>query len=97
MWGLWGGYEKQIRAGAFLENCMLVHRYSGCIDGGALIDIVHSQIVADKCLRVNELALKVGHTVGEVFATVLRLVSIGLASMDLESSSLTETSLVKAG
>ncbi|MDE1319823.1 hypothetical protein [Vibrio aestuarianus] len=76
---------------------MLVHRYSGCIDGGALIDIVHSQIVADKCLRVNELALKVGHTVGEVFATVLRLVSIGLASMDLESSSLTETSLVKAG
>ncbi|KHT63439.1 hypothetical protein RJ45_12095 [Photobacterium gaetbulicola] len=86
--------DRQIRKGFYLENCKVVHRYSGCIKGDNLPDALYDQLLDAKPIKIRDLALKVELSVGVVFAAVLRLVTLGKALIDLDSAKLNETTLV---
>jgi len=86
--------ERQIRKGFFLENCKVVHRYCGCIEGDNLPDAIYAQLLDTKSIKIRDLALRVKLSIGEVFAAVLRLVTLGKALIDLDSAKLNETTLV---
>lgn len=86
--------DRQIRGGHFLKNCELIHRYSGCIDGNGLISIVHEHLCSAKEIKISELAESLKLSIGDAFATVLRLISQGAATADLDSGALCESSVV---
>lgn len=86
--------NKQIRNGYFLANSILVHRYSGCITGDGLSNVIYDHLLALNSLKISELASTIGLSTGKVFAAVLRLVSQGKAWVDLDSAKLNENSLV---
>ncbi|MEZ8106632.1 Tn7 transposase TnsA N-terminal domain-containing protein [Vibrio cortegadensis] len=78
--------DKQIRTGYFLKNSEMVHRYSGCIEGDTLTDTVFEVLLLSKTTKIYELVQDTGFSIGEVFASVLRLISVGKAraNFDLE-------------
>lgn len=78
--------DKQIRAGYFLKNCQLVHRYSGCIESDLLTDKVLDCFDERLSMKVNDLASLLCVTIGSVLAAALRLVSIGKLWVDLDSN-----------
>ncbi|WP_318433847.1 TnsA endonuclease N-terminal domain-containing protein [Photobacterium leiognathi] len=86
--------DKQIRDGYFLKNSELVHRYSGCIAGDELAVKVHSYLTSQETVKISDLAVSIGESVGRVFASVLRLIAVGKASVDLDLAKLSERTTV---
>ncbi|HIF9068080.1 TPA: TnsA endonuclease N-terminal domain-containing protein [Photobacterium damselae] len=86
--------NKQIRDGYFLKNVELVHRYSGCIAGDELTIKVYSYLIAQNTMKIRDLADSIGESVGRVFASVLRLIAVGKAGVDLDIALLSESTTV---
>ncbi|WP_318513811.1 Tn7 transposase TnsA N-terminal domain-containing protein [Photobacterium leiognathi] len=86
--------DKQIRDGYFLKNTELVHRYSGCIVGDELTIKVYSYLIAQNTMKIRDLADLIGESVGRVFASVLRLIAVGKAGVDLDIAKLSESTTV---
>ncbi|WP_305812118.1 TnsA endonuclease N-terminal domain-containing protein [Photobacterium leiognathi] len=86
--------DKQIRDGYFLKNTELVHRYSGYISGDELALKVHSYLMSLSKIKIHDLATSIGESVGRVFASVLRLVALGKAFVDLDIAKLSESTIV---
>ncbi|MDF2152886.1 TnsA endonuclease N-terminal domain-containing protein [Vibrio sp. CAU 1672] len=88
--------DRQIRNGYFLKNCELVHRYSGCIEDNNLIPVVYEYLCTVKEAKIYELAESLKVSICDVFVSVLRLISRGVASTDLDLCALSESSIVRA-
>ncbi|UTZ21196.1 TnsA endonuclease N-terminal domain-containing protein [Vibrio campbellii] len=86
--------DKQIRDGYFLKNTELVHRYSGCIAGDELAIKVYSYLIAQNTMKISDLADSIGESIGRVFASVLRLIAVGKANVDLDIAQLSESTTV---
>lgn len=86
--------DKQIRNGFFLKNSELVHRYSGCISSDELANKVHLYLASQSAVKIDDVAASIGESVGQVFASVLRLVAIGKACVDLDVATLSENTTV---
>ena len=86
--------DKQLHTGPFLDNCKLIHRYSGCIEGGQLSKTIHDKIAIEKRLTIRAIADYIKVSIGEVFSAVFRLISIGVASVNIESELLSENSVI---
>ncbi len=86
--------DKQIRNGNYLKNSELVHRYSGCISGDELVSRVYSYLISQSTVQISDLASSIGESVGRVFASVLRLVAVGKACVDLDAARLSENTIV---
>ena len=86
--------DKQIRTGNFLTNSEMVHRYSGCIGGESLTDTVLEELLISKSIKICDLAQRISSSVGEVFASVLRLISVGKARTDFDLEVLNENSII---
>lgn len=86
--------DKQIRDGYFLKNVELVHRYSGCIAGDELTTRVYSYLIAQNTMKISDLADSIGESIGRVFASVLRLIAVGKAGVDLDIAQLSESTTV---
>ncbi|WP_305819483.1 TnsA endonuclease N-terminal domain-containing protein [Photobacterium leiognathi] len=86
--------DNQIRDGYFLKNTELVQRYSGCIAGDELATRVYSYLNAQNKMKISDLADSIGEPVGRVFASVLRLIAVGKASVDLDIANLSESTTV---
>jgi hypothetical protein len=76
--------DRQIRNGIYLENLKLVNRYSGCIENTCLVEKVWFMLNQYLSVCVKQLSQALNISVGDVLATVFRLISLGRAKTKLD-------------
>lgn len=76
--------DRQIRNDVHLNNLKLVHRYSGCIENSNHLESVWSAVSQSSSICIKALSEILNLTIGEVFASVLRLIGLGKAKTKLD-------------
>ncbi|ELB2758294.1 Tn7 transposase TnsA N-terminal domain-containing protein [Vibrio alginolyticus] len=76
--------DRQIRNEVHLNNLKLVHRYSGCIENSSHLERVWSAVNQSSSICIKVLSEILNLTIGEVFASVLRLIGLGKAKTKLD-------------
>jgi len=76
--------DRQVRNDVHLNNLKLVHRYSGCIENTSHLESVWSAVIQSSSICIKALSEILNLTIGEVFASVLRLIGLGKAKTKLD-------------